>query len=36
MEKVYISGPITGYDLEERRAAFARAADAEGERDSRL
>ena len=27
MEKVYISGPITGYDLQERRAAFARAAE---------
>ena len=27
MEKVYISGPITGYDLQERRTAFARAAE---------
>ena len=27
MEKVYISGPITGYDLQERRAAFSRAAE---------
>lgn len=27
MEKVYISGPITGYDLDERRAAFSRAAE---------
>lgn len=27
MEKVYISGPITGYDLQERRAAFSLAAE---------
>lgn len=27
MERVYISGPITGYDLQERRAAFSRAAE---------
>ena len=27
METVYISGPITGYDPQERRAAFSRAAE---------
>lgn len=26
-KKVYISGPISGYDLEERKATFAKTAD---------
>lgn len=28
MKRIYISGPITGYDIEERRRAFAEAEDA--------
>lgn len=27
MKKVYISGPISGHDIEERRASFARVKD---------